>query len=155
MRTTTGTQSKRRKSTTTSKVSPKAKTSTKSTISTSKTQQKKPSVNPNHSPEALGTGIKIKEKAERSSSSHILRRSLSFYMTSQNQNDVGSPVSNTPKSTSTDTNNSTNATNTRKTSNPTVPLIYHSSTIARRRRIWTINHHSRILSNKVNNTTSI
>ena len=43
-------------------------------------------------------------------------------MTSQNQNDVGSPVSNTPKNTSTDTNTNTNATNT-QVSNPTVPLV--------------------------------
>tara|TARA_B100000035_G_scaffold296085_1_gene287718 strand:+ start:2041 stop:2280 length:240 start_codon:yes stop_codon:yes gene_type:complete len=43
-------------------------------------------------------------------------------MTSQNQNDVGSHVSNTPKNTSIDTNINTNATNT-QVSNPTVPLI--------------------------------
>ena len=43
-------------------------------------------------------------------------------MTSQNQNDVGSPVSNTPKNTSTDTNTTTNVTNT-QVSNPTVPLV--------------------------------
>ena len=43
-------------------------------------------------------------------------------MTSQNQNDVGSPVLNTPKNTSTDTNTNTNATNT-QVSNPTVPLV--------------------------------
>lgn len=43
-------------------------------------------------------------------------------MTSQNQNDVGSPVSNTPKSTSTDTNTTTNATST-QVSNPTIPLV--------------------------------
>ena len=41
-------------------------------------------------------------------------------MTSQNQNDVGSPVSNTPKSISTDTNTNTNATNTLE---PPVPNI--------------------------------
>ena len=41
-------------------------------------------------------------------------------MTSQNQNDVGSPVSTTPKSTSTDTNTNTNATNTLE---PPVPNI--------------------------------
>ena len=43
-------------------------------------------------------------------------------MTSQKTNDVGSPVSNTPKNTSTDTNTNTNATNT-QVSNPTVPLV--------------------------------
>jgi hypothetical protein len=43
-------------------------------------------------------------------------------MTLQNQNDAGSPVSNTPKSTSTDTNTSTNATST-QVSNPTIPLV--------------------------------
>ena len=43
-------------------------------------------------------------------------------MTLQNQNDVGSPVSNTPKNTSTDTNTNTNATST-QVSNPTVPLV--------------------------------
>ena len=43
-------------------------------------------------------------------------------MTSQNQNDVGSPVSNTPKNTSTDTTPHTNATST-QVSNPTVPLV--------------------------------
>ena len=41
-------------------------------------------------------------------------------MTLQNQNDAGSPVSNTPKSTSTDTNTSTNATNTLE---PPVPNV--------------------------------
>jgi hypothetical protein len=41
-------------------------------------------------------------------------------MTSQNQNDVGLPVSNTPKSTSTDTNQTTNVTNTLE---PPVPNI--------------------------------
>ena len=43
-------------------------------------------------------------------------------MTSQNQNDAGSHVSTTPKNTSIDTNQSTNATNT-QVSNPTVPLV--------------------------------
>ena len=43
-------------------------------------------------------------------------------MTSQNQNDVGSHVSTTPKNTSTDTNTNTNVTNT-QVSNPTVPLV--------------------------------
>ena len=43
-------------------------------------------------------------------------------MTSQKTNDVGSPVSNTPKNTSTDTNTNTNATST-QVSNPTVPLV--------------------------------
>ena len=43
-------------------------------------------------------------------------------MTSQNQNDVGSPVSTTPKNTSTDTNTNTSVTNT-QVSNPTVPLV--------------------------------
>jgi hypothetical protein len=41
-------------------------------------------------------------------------------MTSQNQNDVGLPVSNTPKSTSTDINQTTNVTNTLE---PPVPNI--------------------------------
>ena len=43
-------------------------------------------------------------------------------MTDQKENDVGSPVSNTHKNTSTDTNQSTNATNT-QVANPTVPLV--------------------------------
>ena len=43
-------------------------------------------------------------------------------MTDQKTNDVGSHVSNTPKSTSTDTNHNTNATNT-QVANPTVPLV--------------------------------
>ena len=43
-------------------------------------------------------------------------------MTLQNQNDAGSHVSNTPKSTSTDTTHNTNATST-QVSNPTVPLV--------------------------------
>ena len=43
-------------------------------------------------------------------------------MTSQKTNDVGSPVSTTPKSTSIDTDTNTNATNT-QVSNPTVPLV--------------------------------
>tara|TARA_B100002019_G_scaffold242908_1_gene219389 strand:+ start:6052 stop:6291 length:240 start_codon:yes stop_codon:yes gene_type:complete len=44
-------------------------------------------------------------------------------MTSQNQNDVGSPVSTTPKNTSIDTTTSTDVTNT-QVANPTVPLIF-------------------------------
>jgi hypothetical protein len=48
-------------------------------------------------------------------------------MTSQNQNDVGLPVSTTPKNTSTDTNTNTNATNT-QVSNPTVPLVLSLAT---------------------------
>ena len=43
-------------------------------------------------------------------------------MTSQKENDVGSPAQNTHKNTSIDTNQSTNATNT-QVSNPTIPLI--------------------------------
>ena len=43
-------------------------------------------------------------------------------MTLQNPNDAGSHAQNTPKSTSIDTNTSTNATNT-QVSNPTVPLV--------------------------------
>ena len=43
-------------------------------------------------------------------------------MTDQKRNDVGSHVSNTPKSTSTDTNLNTNVTNT-QVANPTVPLV--------------------------------
>ena len=43
-------------------------------------------------------------------------------MTDQKRNDVGSHASNTPKSTSTDTNLNTNATNT-QVANPTVPLV--------------------------------
>ena len=44
-------------------------------------------------------------------------------MTSQNQNDVGSPVSNTPKSTSTDTNTNTNVTNTLEPPVPNVIML--------------------------------
>ena len=43
-------------------------------------------------------------------------------MTDQKTNDVGSHALNTPKSTSTDTNQHTNATNT-QVANPTVPLV--------------------------------
>ena len=43
-------------------------------------------------------------------------------MTSQKTNDAGSHALNTPKSTSHDTNTSTNATNT-QVANPTVPLV--------------------------------
>tara|TARA_A100001234_G_C12456082_1_gene313143 strand:- start:107 stop:346 length:240 start_codon:yes stop_codon:yes gene_type:complete len=43
-------------------------------------------------------------------------------MTSQKTNDVGSPVSTTPKNTSIDTTTNTNVTNT-QVSNPTIPLI--------------------------------
>ena len=43
-------------------------------------------------------------------------------MTDQKTNDVGSHVSNTPKNTSTDTNQHTNVTNT-QVANPTVPLV--------------------------------
>jgi len=44
-------------------------------------------------------------------------------MTSQNQNDVGSPVSNTPKSTLTDTTQSTNVTNTLEPPVPNVIML--------------------------------
>jgi len=44
-------------------------------------------------------------------------------MTSQNQNDVGSPVSNTPKNTSIDTTQNTNATNTLEPPVPNVIML--------------------------------
>jgi len=44
-------------------------------------------------------------------------------MTLQNQNDVGSPVSNTPKSTLTDTTQSTNVTNTLEPPVPNVIML--------------------------------
>ena len=43
-------------------------------------------------------------------------------MTEPKTNDVGSPVSNTPKNTSIDTDTTTSVTNT-QVSNPTVPLV--------------------------------